>query len=362
MKPPEPVPTLRGSPPVLRVEALAGWLVTGYDLCVEVLRNSDAFGSQRMSLVFGQMPEYHPDRFPHLTRLYTETVLFQAGAAHAQGRAFLKPHFAQDRTARALAFATDFLARTFVAARGTGLIDLQSAVADVLPLAIAAREIGLPVEDAPLLAGWLRHCALPPGTALRTAEDALEELLAYLSQVTQLSASETPYWMVQFLIAGSLTARDLLGVGFLAFIENQEELRIFREHPASAAGAVEETLRFTSPAQIVHRVALRDLDLGPERIRRGELVYPVLAAANRDPAVFEDPDRFYIERKNVGRHIAFGLGPHSCPGAGLARALAGLVFRETFQKLPAPRLAAEPIWRAEGITGRGLKSLPVAWD
>ena len=127
---------------------------------------------------------------------------------------------------------------------------------------------------------------------------------------------------------------------------------------APSASAVEEMLRYDGPTQAMTRIALEDTRIGGVPIRRGDRVFALLNAANRDPAVFADPDRFDIGRGET-RHISFGVGGHFCLGAPLARLEGRIAVARLVERLPALRLAEpQPPWN-DSFVLRGLRRLPV---
>jgi hypothetical protein len=122
--------------------------------------------------------------------------------------------------------------------------------------------------------------------------------------------------------------------------------------------AIEELLRFESPSQHTARIAREDFELGGKLIRKRQAVYAVMAAANRDPERFPDPDRLDITRGD-NRHVAFGWASHFCFGAPLARLEGQIAFETILRRLPDPRLEPGPlVWR-ENLGLRGLTALPV---
>ena len=160
------------------------------------------------------------------------------------------------------------------------------------------------------------------------------------------------------ITAGFETTMNLIGTGLLTLLRHPDQLARLRSDPSLTASAVEELLRYETPFQRNWRVAAQDVELGGKRIRRGQLVAQMLGAANRDPEVFPDPDRFDISR-NSGSHIAFGYGIHFCIGAPLARIEADIAFRTLLRRFPKLRLMQESTdWRGE-IVFRGLNSLMV---
>ncbi len=166
--------------------------------------------------------------------------------------------------------------------------------------------------------------------------------------------------LLLLLVAGNETTTKLIGNGVLALLRNPGELERLRADPALMPGAVEEFLRFDGPVQLTSRMAREDRDLFGRVARKGEQVVLLLAAANRDPAVFADPDRLDVGRRDV-RHLAFGQGIHFCLGAQLARLEASLALEALVARLPGMRLGdANVSWSTNTIL-RGPESLPLVW-
>jgi hypothetical protein len=152
----------------------------------------------------------------------------------------------------------------------------------------------------------------------------------------------------------------LIGNGMLALLRHPDQLRRLHQDPALIHSAVEELLRYDSPVQRVTRIVVGQVELGGQTFNDGEFVSPVLAAANRDPDRFADPDRLDLTRAN-NRHLSFGNGPHFCLGAPLARLEAEVAIGALLQRLPTLRLDTDPIkWGSKPVL-RGLERLPVVY-
>jgi cytochrome P450 len=161
------------------------------------------------------------------------------------------------------------------------------------------------------------------------------------------------------VIGGYEPLVHLIGNGLLVLHNHPAERARLREDPALIKSAVEELLRYESPIQFTARVAREDVDLDGRRIRGGQTVVALFGAANRDPAVFADPDRLDLGRA-PNPHLGFGAGPHFCLGAPLVRLGAEVALGTLVQRFPHLRLTAEtPQWRNSTIP-RGLEALPVA--
>ncbi|GAB3467036.1 cytochrome P450 [Actinophytocola sediminis] len=135
---------------------------------------------------------------------------------------------------------------------------------------------------------------------------------------------------------------------------------LLRHDEELTPGAVEESLRLEPAAAVIDRYTTRDVDLGGAHIPEGDLVVVSIAGANRDPAIFADPDRFDPRRPNVTQHLAFAQGPHFCLGARLARAEATIAVRTLFDRLPGLRLSADDPPR--GLVFRRPPTLWARWD
>jgi len=160
------------------------------------------------------------------------------------------------------------------------------------------------------------------------------------------------------LVAGHETTVNLIGGGTLALLRNRDQLERLRREPALARTAVEELLRYSPPVQWTGRVATVAMELGGRRIAPRQSVVGILAAANRDPEVFAEPDRLDIGR-DPNPHLAFGRGIHFCLGAPLAKLEAQIALPMLLKRFPDLRLAGEPEPRPTWNL-RGLARLPVA--
>jgi cytochrome P450 len=124
-------------------------------------------------------------------------------------------------------------------------------------------------------------------------------------------------------------------------------------------GALSEVLRYESPVQIVRRLAREDMELGGQKIKEGEMVVMLMGSANRDPEMFDDPDKFDIHRENSKKHIAYGHGIHYCLGSSLADAEGEIAISTLFRRLPGLKLRSEQIEIRMPFALRGPKTLPV---
>lgn len=267
-----------------------------------------------------------------------------------------------------------------------GVVDIVERYCSQLPVAVIGDVLGVPDEDreqilrfgelaAPSLdvgLSWRQHQQVQQGIVGFNAwlANHLEQLRRnpgddLLSQLTQaadeggrLNDRELQATAGLVLAAGFETTVNLLGNGIHMLLDNPRHLATLAERPELWPNAVEEILRLDSPVQLSARIARRDVEVGGTPIRRGQMVVLYLAGANRDPAVFEDPHRFDIERPNANKHLSFSSGRHFCLGAALARAEGEVGLRSFFERYPDARLAGEGRRRETRVL-RGWSSLPV---
>jgi cytochrome P450 PksS len=267
-----------------------------------------------------------------------------------------------------------------------GRMDLIRDYALPMPTTIIAEMLGVPVEDRHKFHRWSRALfasstwqllkAIPNALALlhyvrqiikkRRAHprDDLVSALALAEQAGDtLSEEELLAMVVLLLVAGHETTVNLIGNGALALLEHPEQMEKLRNEPTLIKSAVEELLRYTSPVEMAtERYAREDVNVAGVTIRRGEMVSPVLASANRDERQFPNADVLDLGRE-PNRHLSFGFGTHFCLGASLARlegqiALGTLLRRVLDLRLRVTTSALR--WRP-GLITRGLEALPVAF-
>jgi hypothetical protein len=269
---------------------------------------------------------------------------------------------------------------------GSGGMDAIADFAFPLPVTVIAEMLGLPFVDTDRCRAWTVAASrvLDPNQTreqLTRAVEALGHLSVYVrEQIAQrrrapgddllsvliaaeeggerLSEDELVSTVGLLFGAGHETTVNLIGNGLLALLRNPGQLTRLRDDPSLVPNAVEELLRYDSPAQLIRRWAHEDLEVSGVRIAAGDELVLLAGAANRDPERFPEPDVLDVGRADV-RHVSFGGGPHFCLGAMLARMEAQVAFATLLRRLPDIELAGgAPQWR-EQIVLRGLKALPV---
>jgi cytochrome P450 len=194
----------------------------------------------------------------------------------------------------------------------------------------------------------------------RRPDDALlSALIAIQQQGAELSEDELVDQLMLLYIAGHETTVNLIGNGVLALLRHRDQLERLRLDPALEANAVEELLRYDSPAQFTRRIARRDVEIGGRKLEAGSVVFAMLGAGNRDPARWgADADRLDVARQGAHEHVSFGGGIHHCLGASLVRLEGQVALGTLLRRFPRLELAAEPEFSAR-MTLRGLRELRV---
>lgn len=260
--------------------------------------------------------------------------------------------------------------------------DLITDFATRLPVEIIAEILDLPAESHADLLDWGHNGAplLDIGIPWRTYRDAIDSLagaertlrerfdqvraggvsdsaFTRLAADHTLTAREFTANAALLIGAGFETTVNLIGNGIVALLRHPDQLDRLRDDPELWPNAIEEILRIDSPVQMTARTASCDAEIGGQRIAKGDMVALFLGGANRDPAVFADPDRFDVARANAREHLAFASGIHACLGAALARIEGVTALRSLFQAFPDLQLTAPP--QRRGLVNlRGYITLP----
>jgi len=269
-------------------------------------------------------------------------------------------------------------------------MDLIAEVADPLPSLAISAMLGLPPQDRLRFKGWtddiygfLGLSAVPLADRARQATASAVQLRAYLSdlfaarrrqphddllsalltaeeQGDRLSETELFSNVVGLVNASHETTTNLIGNTVLSLLRNRDQWQKLIADARLVPSAVEEGLRYESPVQMLGRYPAEDVRVGGIPVGRGEQVVVLIGAANRDPDVFPDPDRFDVTRSNID-HLAFAAGPHFCLGAALGRLLGQVALGTLCREFPNLRLAeAEVAWRPYPVF-RGVQALPLAF-
>ena len=377
---------LRESGPILMPESNLV-VFAGFDDCDEVLRHPASCSDRLKSTVTQRAVAAGQEARP----FGTPGFLFLDPPDHTRLRKLVSKAFSP-KVVRAL--------ESDIAGLVDGLLDKVAAaghmevIADLaypLPVAVICRLLGVPIEDeaqfswaSALLAQgldpFIAFTGQPQGVEERMkaglwlrghlrdllrqrradpGEDLMSGLIAVEEAGDQLTEEEIVATCNLLLIAGHETTVNLIANGVLAMLRHPELWSTLSQDSDRASAIVEETLRWDTPVQLVGRIAGEDMSIGEVRIPKGDSMMLLLAAAHRDPAVTERPDEFDPTRDSI-RHLAFGLGPHFCLGAPLARLEAAVALSAVTQRFPDARFIPDPPLYKPNVTLRGMAGLDVA--
>jgi len=365
---------LRQSEPVSWLPALDGWLVTRYDLAVHVMRDAETFTVE-------------DPRFS-TAQVVGPSMLSLDGEAHSRHRAPFaapfRPRAVRDRFAAA---ATDEADRLIDAFADDGVAELRRSFAGPLAASIMARALGLEQGEVGTMLGCYdaivaavtevtagHDIPISAGDAFDSLSERLEAVIAAGPDASLLGAAAwredlTTEQVVSnaavLLFGGIETTEGMIANALVHLLEHPDVLA-WTEHDRSRLdAALEETLRLEPAAAVVDRYATADVDLRDTQIRRGDLVRVSISAANRDPAVFTDPDRFHptrFDRPGTRGHLAFAHGPHVCLGVHLARLEARAALHVLLRRLPTLALDPSRLPRIQGLVFRKPRTLYAVWD
>lgn len=359
-------------------------LVSGYEACRQALR-SPALGADINLVTWGADLAAHPS-----LALLSRTLFVANPPDHGRLRSAMSQVFTARRVAAmeaGIAGITDALLDTLAEA-GSAPVDFMDAFAFPLPAHVICDLLGVPVEDRQRFRGYAADLSatlelLADPSGLEAADRAALELHRYFTELagrrradprddlvtTMVRArdegalrddEELVANLASLLLAGFETTTYLLGNGLQVLFEHPEIMAGLREGTVPVQGFVEEVLRYDSPLQVSNRAVLTDgVSVGGVPVPAGSHVVLLLGAANRDPARYEHPDRFYPHRQDI-QPLSFGGGAHHCLGAMLARLEAVTAFSRLLARFPALRPApGDGPARRDRLVLRGHQSLPV---
>jgi cytochrome P450 len=359
------------------------WLVSGYEEANEVLR-SDAVMSRREA---GLAHCLQDD--PEAKRISTSRMLYNDRPEHTRLRRLVSNAFTRRGVERWEKRVRQVAHERLDALEPLGRMDLVHDYSYPVVENIIVELLGIRHGDLPRFIAWSKAMTdAPPGADLdpyrvaantatlevaayvreriaerreRPQEDLLTKLIqAEDAEDGRLHEHELIAMTFELIFAGYETTSNLIGNGMLCLLQHPDQLRALMHDRTLLPGAIDEMLRFDSPVPMpMPRVTLEDFRVGGQLIPAGSTVVVLLAAANRDPSTFDNPDSFDIRRKD-NAFISFGFGAHYCIGAQLARVESTGFFTALFDRLPGIRQEGEAVWSDHQFF-RSLEKLPVAW-
>jgi cytochrome P450/GNAT superfamily N-acetyltransferase len=377
---------LRATEPIHWDPNMSCWVLTRYDDVLATLRDA-RFSSQRGSIDLANVLSVEQQsRLSPVTSALSRMILFLDPPDHGRLRAFMSRAFSPRALERLRSNVQGMVDRIVDEAEQRGEMDVMRELAYPIPLTVIAELLGVPSEDRDSFQRWSDDLGAFFGMAPLSQRETIEKLRGitefarYLVHIAAQRRQQPQDDLMQTLVtaweagaisqddligncvlllaAGHGTTTSLIGNGLLALLQHPDQMGRLREDPGLISSAVTELLRYVSPVQGMVRNAADDITIGNKRIAGGDFVFLALAAANRDPEHFQDPEKLEIAREE-GKQIAFGHGMHHCIGAALARIEAEVVFATLLARFPTIELATDALDWEGNIVFRRLRALPV---
>ena len=375
---------LRSEDPVHWDRFLHTWVVTRYPDVLNVLHSFSADRTPTPE----QLTAMGLSGLNPIAKVMVKQMLFMDAPAHTRLRGLASAAFTPRRVevlrGHIQEIADGLLDR--VVARGQ--MDVIADFAAPMPAIVTAEMLGVPTEDHTNLKKWSTDFAEMLGNfqhnpdriprVLESTNNLTDYFQAAIDRMRQnpreglihsfmtaevdgdrLTDEEIVANCIVTMVGGQETTTNLIGNGLLTLMRNPDQLAELRDNPSLIPSAVEELLRYESPSQHTGRIAREDVQIGEREIRKGQAVMAIMAAANRDPERFPDPDQLMLDRSD-NKHLAFGWSSHFCFGAPLARMEGQIAFETLLRRLPSLELAtAEPLTWRNNSGLRGLMALPI---
>jgi cytochrome P450 len=372
----------RAAEPVLQTST-GVWLVTSYAAANEVLRNDAILSRREAGLKHVVVEE------PEARLIFTSRMLYNDRPEHTRLRRLVSHAFTRGAVVRWEGRLRDLANERLDAAMAAGSMEVVHDYAYPVVEQIITEMLGIRHGDLPLFLRWSAAMTEPPpgGDMARfrdLATEATHEVAAYVREriaehrthpaddlLTKLIGAEDAEdgrlaeheliaMTFELIFAGHETTSNFASNGIYCLLRHPQQFAALQADRSLLPGALDEMLRYESPAPFpLPRVATEDVVVHGQKVSKGDTVVVALSAANRDPAVFTDPERFDI-RRTPNDYISFGFGAHYCLGHALARIESTEIFNAILDRIPTLRLASEPEWSDHQFF-RALTTLPVTW-
>ena len=376
---------LRSEDPVHWDRFLHTWVVTRYPDVLNVLHSFSADRTPTPE----QLTAMGLSGLNPIAKVMVKQMLFMDAPAHTRLRGLASAAFTPRRVevlrGHIQEIADDLLDRV----QTRGRMDIIAEFAAPMPAIVTAEMLGVPTEDHQDLKKWSTDFAEMLGN-FQHNPDRIPKVLESTNNLTdyfqkaidgmrqhpregliqafmnaeidgdRLTDEEIVANCIVTMVGGQETTTNLIGNGLLTLMRNPEQLAQLRDDSSLIPSAVEELLRYESPSQHTGRIAREDVQIGDRQIGKGQAVMAIMAAANRDPERFPDPDRLILDRSD-NKHLAFGWSSHFCFGAPLARMEGQIAFETLLRRLPNLELTPGPLTWRNNSGLRGLMALPVTF-
>jgi len=377
---------LRKEDPLHRT--LGAWLLTRYTF-VKAILNDIRFNSTLIPNIVKRECQKLDEPFEGIKGFVDKAIVFTENPDHDRLRKLVIPVFNKKSIEAERPMMIKIADKLLDKVMDQGHMDIISEYAAPLTLNILCERIQIPWEKRSTIEEW-KHAIrnlLDPGLMTRKdyfhVETVLQQFTSLLADfIPQRSANPKSDFMSQILasrngddrlsddevlllcimtfVAGGETTQHLIGNGVNALLHCPDQLELLHHNPNLYQSAVTEIMRYESPLQQTKRYTTIDVDFNGKRFKKGDQILLCLGAANRDPAIFDQPDKFDITRQQ-NNHLSFGYGMHNCLGGTLAHAMAQIAFERLFARFSSITLKEEPEWLDQGVILRGLKSLNVTF-
>ncbi|MCZ6860330.1 MAG: cytochrome P450 [Alphaproteobacteria bacterium] len=379
---------LRADDPVHWSAALKGWVLTRYD-DVKTCMTDKRFSADRISPFRDALPEAERASISDLVRDLGHWMVFTDPPLHTRLRGLANQAFTSSSIERMTPDIEQLVDRLIDGFIERGETDLIRDFAFPLPVMVIAEMLGVTLHDITEFKRWSDDLAAFVGSAQMTPdkrqraqaavealealfgelmadrrsaprEDMISRLIAASDEDGGLSDEQLVATCVLLLFAGHETTMNLIGNGFLALARNPGELTKVANEKGLVISAVEEALRYEGPGLALTRVALESIEMHSKVLQPGDRIFAMVAAANRDPAEFADPERLDVTGQ-PNRHLTFGHGIHFCMGAPLARLEGRIAYAALAGRLAQLELLdPDPEW-IDSLSLRGVRSLKLGF-
>ena len=382
---------LRDEDPIHWNEKYDIWIITRYDHLVWIARHHELFSSMQHKL--DPRPPYPPIQeddmglYHYVTDFFSDWFALRDRPTHTDMRRVVHHYFTPKETERWRPLVRSAINYLLDEVEEDGRMDMMRDFATPLPVLVIAQMLGLPTGDRLFirdLAEKLTFIGRGESSRMKPLAEGIKGLIGYVEPLMEdrvdspkddlmsilaggvkagaYSREEALANSLLLLMAGHETTINLICNGALSFMRYSDQWELLRSDPSGmTVRATEECLRYDPPVKSIGRIASEDVELGDRTVGKHDRMRWYIASANRDPEIFDEPDRFDITR-HPNRHVAFGSGIHHCLGATLARLEGQEAFMALAERFPAMRLESEELEYHPTNSFRSLKSLPVSWS
>jgi cytochrome P450 len=382
---------LRDEDPVHWNDTYALWVITRHDDLVWLTRHHELFSSAVFKNdprpAYPAIDESDLGLYEYVRNYQGDQFIQHDRPEHLEMRRVVHGYFTPKSMEAWRPFVQKAVKELLDAAEEKGSMDVMRDLATPLPVLVIAEMMGVPEEDrghVRKLAEKLLYIGRGEHDRMKPLTEGMQGMIDYVSPlvderlakpgddfISVLASGEKAGVFTRhevlvntslLLLAGHETTINLICNGSLAFIQHPDQWALLKEDPGGRAKwATEECLRYDSPVKSIQRIASEDLEMRGKTMRKTDRIRWFISSANRDPAMFAEPDKFDITRQ-PNQHVAFGSGTHHCLGATLARVEGQEVFRALAERFPGFEIETERLEYQPSVTFRSLKSLPVAWQ